>query len=199
MDWKRWARYAVSLALVVAVFWFVLPQVADFSEVWRQITDLTGIELTSLVLLGVWNLITYWLVWVATLPGLTYPQAGVVATSTNSVASTLPGGGAIAIGMTYSMLGSWGFSRGRISTCVLVSGVWNNFAKLAMPVLALAFLAFSGGVGGGRILSGALGILGLLVAIGVFAAMLRSEAFSARLGIRMLYQPRPRIQDSRTR
>ncbi len=183
--WRRWVRYAISAGLVIAVFWFVLPQVADFSEVWRQIKDLTGVELATLSLLALWNLVTYWFVWVASLPGLTYPQAGVVATTTNSVASTLPGGGAVAIGLTYSMLGSWGFSRGRTSTCVLVSGIWNNFLKLAMPVLALAFLAVSGGAGGGRLISGAFGIIGLIGAVVLFSAMLRSEDFSARFGIRV--------------
>jgi hypothetical protein len=31
--------------------------------------------------------------------------------------------------MTYSMLGSWGYSRSRTTTAVLVSGVWNSFIK----------------------------------------------------------------------
>jgi putative heme transporter len=182
--WQRWARYALSAVLVVAIFWFVLPQVADFSEVWSHVQALTGIELVTLILLGAWNLFTYWPIWVLSFPGLTYPQAAVAANSTNAVASTVPGGGAIAIGLTYSMLGSWGFSRGRTTIGVLVSGIWNNFAKLATPVLALVFLAFSGSAGGGRVVSGFIGLGALVAAILVFAAMLRSEDFAARLGIR---------------
>jgi putative heme transporter len=50
--------------------------------------------------------------------------------------------------MTYSMLGSWGYSRSRTTTAVLVSGVWNSFIKLAMPVLALALVLLQGGAGG---------------------------------------------------
>jgi putative heme transporter len=180
----RWLRYGVSVALVVAIFYYVLPQVADFSEVWRQIRALTGIELITLLLLATWNLVTYCFVWVASLPGLRYPQAAVVANSSNAVASTVPGGGAIAIGLTYSMLGSWGFSRGRSTISVLLSGVWNNFAKLAMPVIALALLLFSGGAGGGRVISGLFGIAGLIAAVVLFAAMLKSDEYAARMGIR---------------
>jgi uncharacterized membrane protein YbhN (UPF0104 family) len=182
--WTRWVRYALSAVLVAAVFFFVLPQVADFSEVWRQVTDMTWIEVTSLLLLAAWNLVTYLFVWVASLPGLRYRQAFVVANSTNAVASTVPAGSAVAIGLTYSMLRSWGFSQGRSTISVLVSGIWNNFAKLAMPVVALALLALMGDAGGGRVVSGLLGIAGLLAAIAVFAAILRSEEFAARAGIR---------------
>ena len=59
----------------------------------------------------------------------------VMTQATTAVANTVPGGSAIGIGMTYSMLGSWGYSRSRTTTAVLVSGVWNSFIKLGMPVL----------------------------------------------------------------
>jgi hypothetical protein len=38
------------------------------------------------------------------------------------------------------MFGHWGYSRSRTTVAVLVSGVWNAFAKLGLPVLALALL-----------------------------------------------------------
>ena len=44
-----------------------------------------------------------------------------------------------------------GFSRSRTTIAVLVSGVWNAFAKLAIPVLALALVALQGNAGRGRI------------------------------------------------
>lgn len=41
---------------------------------------------------------------------------------------------------------------------LLVSGVFNNFAKLALPVLALALVALQGNPSGGRVAAGLLGI-----------------------------------------
>jgi len=103
--------------------------------------------------------------------------------STTAVANTVPGGSAVGIGMTYAMLGSWGYSRSRSTTAVLVSGVWNSFIKLGMPVLALALLALQGRAGGGRVTAALLGIAGLVGSIAVFALILRSEEMARRVGL----------------
>src|SRR6266498_2784493 len=102
----------------------------------------------SLGLMAVWNLCTYAFVWMSVTPGLSFGDGMVMTQSTTAVANTVPGGSAIGIGMTYAMLGSWGYSRSRATTAVLVSGVWNSFIKLGMPVLALALVALQGGATG---------------------------------------------------
>jgi putative heme transporter len=107
----------------------------------------------------------------------------VMTQSTTAVANTVPAGSAIGIGMTYTMLGSWGYSRSRSTTAVLVSGVWNSFIKLGLPVLALALVLLQGGAGGGRVTAAVLGIAGLVAAIVVFALMLRSEEQARRFGL----------------
>jgi putative heme transporter len=136
-----------------------------------------------LVGLAAWNLATYWIQMVVATPGLTYPQAMVLTESTTAVSNALPAGGAIGVGLTYSILGSWGFSNSRATLAVLVSGIWNNFAKLGMPVLALAILAVSGEASGGRLVAALVGLLGLVGAVTIFALILRSEAFARRLGL----------------
>jgi uncharacterized protein (TIRG00374 family) len=116
-------------------------------------------------------------------PQLPFGRAMVMTQSTTAVANTVPGGSAIGIGMTYSMLGSWGYSRSKSTTAVLVSGVWNTFIKLGMPVLALALLLLQGGAGGGRVFSALAGIAALVAAIVVFALILRSEEGARRFGL----------------
>src|SRR6266550_6130196 len=174
----------VSIVLVTLIFWKLLPQFASISDIWASIKSMTWLELTTLGLAALWNLCTYWFVMVATMPGLTYPQAAVVTESSTAVSNTVPAGGAVGIAMSYGMYSSWGFSRSRSSVSLLVAGVWNNFVKLAMPVLALALLAFSGGgASGGRIIAGSLGIAGLVAAITVFALLLRSRDMARRIGL----------------
>ena len=174
----------LSLAIVGAVFFYFLPQFTSISDVWASIRSMTWLETTTLVLVALWNLTTYWFVMVSTMPGLRIREAAVVTESSTAVANTVPAGGAIGIAMSYSMYSSWGFSRTRSSVSLLVAGVWNNFVKLAMPVLALALLAFSGGgAGGGRIIAGSLGIAGLVAAITVFALLLRSPEMARRIGL----------------
>lgn len=181
---RQLVRAVVSLGLAAAIFAYLLGSAADVSEVRAAISSMTGLELATLVLVAAWNLITYCMVVVAATPGLTYPQAAVLVESTTAVANSVPGGSAVAVGLTYGMLGSWGFSRSRSTLSVIVSGLWNNFAKLALPVLSLALLALEGDVNGPRVTAGLFGIAALVGSITVFALMLRREAFARRAGDR---------------
>src|SRR6266496_5455684 len=108
---------AVSLVLIVVIFYFLLKKI-DLAQVWSAITSMTWLELAILGLLAVWNLCTYAFVWMSVTPGLSFGDGMVMTQSTTAVANTVPGGSAIGIGMTYAMLGSWGYSRSRATTAV---------------------------------------------------------------------------------
>jgi uncharacterized protein (TIRG00374 family) len=173
----------ISLVVVVAIFWFVFRQFADVSSVWAAIKTLTWREVVWLAVATIWNLITYWLVVVVATPGLRIPQAGVLTQSTTAVANTVPAGGAIAVGLTYTMLSSWGFSKSRGTLSILITGIWNNFVKLGTPILALAVLALQGQPGGGRIVAAVVGLVALIGAILVFTLILAREQFAIRFGL----------------
>jgi putative heme transporter len=173
---------AISIVLIVVIFYFLLRKI-DLAQVWAAIRGMTWLELSTLGLLAIWNLCTYAFVWMSVTPGLTFGRGMLMTQSTTAVANTVPGGSAIGIGMTYAMLGSWGYSRSRSTTAVLVSGVWNSFIKLGMPVLALALLALQGSATGGRVTAALLGIAGLVGSIAVFALILRSEEMARRVGL----------------
>jgi putative heme transporter len=175
-------RVGLSLVLVAGIFYWLFTKI-DLGQVWAQITAMSWLQLAALGVLAVWNLCTYALVWMTVTPGLGFGRAMVMTQATTAVANTVPAGSAIGIGMTYGMLGSWGYSRSRATTAVLVSGVWNSFIKLGMPVLALALVLLQGGAGGGRVVAALLGIAGLVAAIVVFALLLRSEQQARRFGL----------------
>ncbi|MCA1690777.1 MAG: YbhN family protein [Actinobacteria bacterium] len=175
-------RILISLGLAVGILLYVLNSGSEFSDVWSEIGDMTGGELATLGVVALWNLFSYWLVMVAATPGLTYPQAMVLTQSSTAVANSIPGGAAVAIGLTYAMLSSWGFSKSRSTLSVLVSGLWNSYAKLALPVLALALLALQGNASAGRVTAGLIGIAALVGSVAVFALVLRREDFARRVG-----------------
>jgi len=180
--WRRWLGPALSLVLVAAVFAWFLPQFTSLSDVWTSVRGMTWVEITVLVVAALWNLATYQFLMMTTTPGLTFRQATVSTESTTAVSNTVVGGAAIALGLTYAMNTSWGFSRSRTSVSLLISGLWNNFAKLALPVLALVLLAFTGTPTTGRIVAGALGVAALVGAVVLLGLLLRSEAAAARIG-----------------
>jgi uncharacterized protein (TIRG00374 family) len=182
--WKQVASALFSIALVVAMTWYFLPQFTSVSEIKSSIDSMTTMELVTLGIAALWNLVTYTFVMVTTMPGLTYRQAFVVTESSTAVSNTVPGGGAVGIAMSYSMYSSWGFSRSRGSVSLLLSGVWNNFAKLGLPIFAISIVAIQGGAGGGRLVAALAGIGGLVFAIVVFALLLKSEEGARRIGIK---------------
>jgi uncharacterized protein (TIRG00374 family) len=181
--WRRLLGPVFSVALLVAVFAWFLPQFTSLSDVWTSVRSMTWVEMAVLLLAAVWNLATYQFVVVATMPGQTFRQATVATETTTAVSNTVLGGAAIAVGLTYAMNSSWGFSRSRTSVSLLVSGLFNNFAKLGLPVLALALLAFQSRPSAGRVTAGLAGVTGLVVAVAALWLLLRSRESAARLGV----------------
>jgi len=180
--WKRILQAAISLAIVVGIFAGVMPLIADYGDVFDTIKEMTGLEGGSLVLIGLWNLATYWFVLTAALPGLRLREAAVVNQASTAVSNTMPAGGVIGVGVSITMLTSWGFTIGSIGRSAVVTGIWNNFVKLGMPVLALSLLALEGEITPARLLSAAVGIAVLVGAVVVFAMLLRSDRLARTLG-----------------
>ncbi|RBY80350.1 UPF0104 family protein [Blastococcus sp. TF02-09] len=172
----------LSVALVAGVFFWFLPQFTSLSAVCSSVRAMSWLELTVLAVAAGWNLATYQFVMVATTPGLRLRQAFVSTETTTAVSNTVIGGAAISLGLTYAMNSSWGFSRSRTSVALLVSGLWNNFAKLGLPVLALALLALSAPPSAGRITAGLLGLLALVASVVLLGALLRSREGAERIG-----------------
>jgi uncharacterized protein (TIRG00374 family) len=175
-------KVGFSLLLVAGIFYYLLTGI-DLGQVWAEIRAMTWREDLILGAIAVWNLATYAFVWIAVTPGLGFWRAMVMTQATTAVTNTVPGGSAIGVGMTYLMLGGWGYSRSKTSVAVLVSGVWNTFAKLALPILALALVALQGGASAARLTAALLGIGGLVAAIVVFALLLRSQDQARRFGL----------------
>ena len=180
--WRRLLPPALSLVLIGAVFFWFLPQFTSIADVWTTVRDMSSIQVALLLLAAVWNLATYQFVMVATTPGMNLRQATVSTETTTAVSNTVVGGAAISLGLTYAMNTSWGFSRSRTTVSLLVSGLWNNFVKLGLPVLALILLAFSGTPTTGRLLAGLLGVAALVAAVVLLGLLLRSEEAAAGIG-----------------
>lgn len=179
---RRIVSALISLVIVVAIFVYAIPRIADYSAVWATISDLTLVELMSLVGAMVFNLVTYWLLNMAALPGLKFAQSAVLTQTTTSVANTLPAGGAVAVGLTYSMLRSWGFGGQDIALYVGVTGIWNIFLKLGLPIISLGLLAITGQANAALVVAALIGLAILGVAVALFALALWKKELARRIG-----------------
>jgi putative heme transporter len=179
----RIAQIGFSVAIVVAIFAYAIPKFASYSAVWEVLRTLTWPQLGLLVAATLFNLLTYWLQLMAALPGLTLGQAAVNNQTTTSIANTVPAvGGALSVGVSYAMLRSWGFSLAAITLMTLLTGIWNAFLKLGMPIVAVALLAITGSSTVALLIPALVGVAILVGAVVVFALLMWKKELARRIG-----------------
>jgi putative heme transporter len=182
---KRLLRFiplVVSLGVVLGIFAGILPKIADYPAVWATIRGLTWFELLSLFAITTLHNMALWPQTAASLPGLTLAQAAVNNQASTTVANILPGGGLLAVGVSYAMCRSWGFADSAIALSVLITFVWNTIFKLALPVVALGLLAIQGKGSSGLIVASLVGLAFLAGAVAIAFTMRWRTRLAGRLG-----------------
>lgn len=143
---RRLIEFAVAIGITVLIFVRIIPKFFDVE--YRQVWDhLAAVDKPFLAFMFVFWGFTMWNyagVMVNSLPGLKRAQALVVNFSGSALSNVVPFGGAAGVGATYAQCLSWGFDAPAITLSIIVTGVWNVFAKLGMPVLVLALLVIDG-------------------------------------------------------
>jgi uncharacterized protein (TIRG00374 family) len=172
----------LALAVVGVVFGLVLPRLASYDEIGRVLAGLGAPTLVGLAALALWNLVTYWLVLVAVLPAVRLREAAVATLGSTAVSNTLPAGAALGMGTTWRMFADWGVSSADFALYTLVSGVWNQFVKLGMPIVALALLVAAGNTDPALVTAAVVGLVVLAVAVLALVLVLRGEHLAARVG-----------------
>jgi uncharacterized protein (TIRG00374 family) len=173
----------LAIAVILAVFGFIFPRIASYGAAWDVVRSMTANWILALIGITVLNLLTQWWFITTCMPGLSLPRAAAMNLSSTAVANTVPGGGAIALGVSWNMASAWGFSGETFTLYTLVSGLWSQFAKFGTPAVALIALASVGGSNNhSLIIATILGTGVFLGALGLVIAALHSENFMAVLG-----------------
>lgn len=181
---RRIVEIVGALAITVLIFARVIPRFLDveYREVWGHLADIDIVVLVAM--LGFW-LFTMWCyagVMVNALPGLTRAQGLVTNFSGSALANVVPFGGAAGLGATYAQNLSWGFDLPSVTLSIIVSGVWNVFAKLGMPIIVLALLGILGHATKGLGLAAMIGFAVLLASIIAFTLVFKSERLATSVG-----------------
>jgi len=130
----------VGIAVVAAVFAFVLPRIADYGEVWGVVERLSWKQIVALLVATLLNLATFAPPWMAALPQLGFRRAFVVTQASTASTYLAPGGAAVGVALSYAMLRGWGLPAHSVALAAALTGILNQFALLGFPVIALALL-----------------------------------------------------------
>jgi uncharacterized protein (TIRG00374 family) len=175
-------QVVLAVAVVALVYLWVLPKLVEVGDVWATLRAMTWLELVTLLGAAVWNLVSYLLPQLVALPGLPPRQAVVESQTSTAVGNLLPAGQAVGLVVTYRYYSSYGFAPSQIALSLLIQGVWNNFVKLGMPIVAIGLLVLTGQAAGELAPVAVIGVVVFGVALVGFALSLSSARRAGRIG-----------------
>jgi uncharacterized protein (TIRG00374 family) len=173
---------AAGVAVVLVAFVFVLPRLADYGEVWREVKALDARSLALLVVVTVINLATFAPPWMAVLPGLGFWRAFVSTQASTASTYLAPGGAAVGIAASLVLLRRWGYRTSEAALAAALTGIWNQLTLLGFPALALGLLTLTGGQNTLLRTVGLFALIGFAVGLIGFACALASNRLARGLG-----------------
>jgi len=183
---KRWLKRGlaggVAVAVIVGTYVFVLPQFANYGEVWAQVRMLSWAWIGVLLATVALNVVTFAPPWMAALPGLRFLPALTVTQASTAGTYLAPGGPAVGVGLSAAMLLAWGFHADQVALAVTLTGIWNQLAILGFPALAFALLTLTGGDGAALQTIATIGLGAFVVVAAAFATALASSQMARRVG-----------------
>ena len=174
----------LGVALVVGIFVGVIPQFASYKQAWTAIARMSPGWWAAIVVAAALSLAFAVWPFQAALPRLRYWPGFMEVQTTTAVSTTVPAGGALALGLTYRMFGSFGFTAVAITSAVATTGIWNLGFKFALPIVAVELAAATGHSTGRVVGVALLGVLAIALSGTVLWLVFRDEDSARRLGRR---------------
>jgi|SRR5215207_6149243 len=192
----------LSGALIVLIFGGILPQIADFNEVWAAMADMSAAEVGLLLAGGVLVMTLSAATMETPISELRLPRAFVAQQASTAVSNVIPGPSGTAA--RFVILRSWGVSVEDFTRSMFAVSIWSNVCMISMPGVAFLVLAILDHerFASGRLFWFAVAALTVsAVALVVVAGLLRSVGFArwlgrtaeavVGLGARLLRRPAP--------
>lgn len=177
--WRQTLSALTTVVVLVLVFGFVIPQLADYGEIADRLTSIPPIWWAVLIAMAGTFAAAYPIVLETVIRSLRYREAFVNHMAGTAITNSLPSGGAIALGLNYAMYLSWGFTPESVSAGMLAAGVWDWFGRIGIPIAAVLFVALTGDATTWMWIVSIGGILLLAVSIWLLARLLGSDRAAA--------------------
>jgi uncharacterized protein (TIRG00374 family) len=172
----------VSAVVIGGVFLFVLPRIADYTDVWNLLRGMSWEWIAGLAFAVTINVVTSAPPWMAALPGLGFLNALRVTQASTALSMVAPGGAAVGMATSYTMLTAWGLKDRAIGLAVLVTGVWNQLVIFGFPIIAVAALAADGARNRTLDWVALIGLILFAVIVTGFVVGLQSARLARKLG-----------------
>jgi uncharacterized protein (TIRG00374 family) len=102
--------------------------------------------------------------------------------ASTAASSVVPGGDAVGMALSYSMLRRWGFQAEQVAVATAATAVWNVFANVAFAVVAVGLLATVGESHALLTSTAVIGAGALATAIVLFAVALHDDGNAQLVG-----------------
>ncbi len=169
------------IGILVFVFVVVLPRVVDLQAVGATLAQLTAGQLAVLAGATALAYVAGSAPAKALLPELSWPHAVGADLAARAVVSTIPGPTDLAT--RFLLYRQWGIPADRASAGIVFAGLFEPLSALVLPVIASLGLIATGNVGEPRVIVLAvIGLVVLVIAALLLAAVARSQSLARRIG-----------------
>ncbi len=183
LDKKKTIIGAIVTIIVLAiVFAGIIPKFGNYGEAWASVQNMSPGWIIALGVSVIVCILVYPLAFTAAVPGLKYRPGFVIRQTVYAITSTVPAGGAVNLALQYAMLFSYGTSPAVATAGIAVTSVWSIFISMALPILGVVSLLFTGDVKASYVWIGLLGVAIIIVMVIVFWLILRSEKSAVKVG-----------------
>jgi uncharacterized protein (TIRG00374 family) len=179
---KRVLLGALSVGIIAATFFYFLPTIANYGQVWDVVTGLSWEWIAALLAATAINLITFAPPWQVALPGLSFSQAFTVTQASTALSIVVPAGIAAGIAGSYGVLRRWGFALRDVTRAITLTGLWNQLLNLTFPIVAVFLLTTSGESAAALATVAFIGVAVLGIVIAGFVLMLVSNRLARDMG-----------------
>jgi putative heme transporter len=175
-------RSVLGMALAVAVFAEVVPRIASYGSVAKQIETVSAPWALALAAAAFLDVVTTGLPWRALLPQLSWVGAIGFTQASTALTIVFPGGAPLGMAVSFGLLRRLGIGSGAAGFAVALTGIWSQVMILLYPLVGAVLVLGSGNLSPSTLAIAGVSAAAGAVITGLAIAALRSRAAAVWLG-----------------
>jgi uncharacterized membrane protein YbhN (UPF0104 family) len=175
-------RSALGLAIVAAVYVEVVPRIASYGSVAKQLAAVSAPWAAGLAAAAAVDVLTSAFPWRALLPQLSWLGAVGFTQASTALTLVLPGGAPLGMALSFGLLRRLRVAAGAAGFAVALTGIWSQVMIFLYPLAGAVLVLGSGDLSTSSLtIAGASGAAAAVLVV-LAAATLRSRSTAQRLG-----------------